>query len=151
MAHRPKSSTTLGVQPLQVLAFIFWNGLIFLCFCLFAFWFRIRAGDIPAASNSVIIWNVSFFWCNYWGECDRKSPVSTPSKFNDSEIESLIRGPGKILSTDESALANVFKIFFFSRFNLLRESSLSLIFSKVLLGGRNENKLLHVKTNGWWR
>ena len=43
-----------------------------------------------------------------WAKSVRKSPVSTPSRIKVCEIDSLIRGQDKILSTKESALENNF-------------------------------------------
>ena len=46
--------------------------------------------------------------CSCWAKSDKKIPVSTPSKIEVWEFESLIRGQDKILYTKESALANYF-------------------------------------------
>ena len=84
--------TAFAASDVQIL-----KGTQLLPFLALAFWLRIGVGDIPAASSKCL--DCLRFY-------DRKNPVSKPSKIKVCEIESLIRGQDKILSTKESVLEN---------------------------------------------
>ena len=107
----------------------------------------------------------AFLRQNCWAKSDSKTLVSTPSNEKFCVVESLIRGQDKIFATKESALGNWQAAFFpFKRIKLVRGILFSLILWKLLLcnclsiqtvivvahRSRDENKLLHIETNGEW-
>ena len=79
------------------------------------FWFRIRVGDIPAASRKVkkMPGTSAFLRRSCGAKCNRRIPVFTPSRTKVCVFESLIRGRDKILLTRESALENNFSFISF--------------------------------------
>ena len=113
-----------------------------------------REREKPAPASKVNVWNVCGFTTQLLSKIWLYNSSITPSNIKLCEFESLIRGQDKILSTKESSLAILFQ-----RANLVRGILFSLMPWKPLLcnclniqtfpvhRSRDENKVLHIKTN----
>ena len=142
------------------------KGIQLLLSLVLAFWFRIRVRDIPAPSSKVkkMSGTSAFLQRSCWAEFNRKIPVSTSSKTKACDFESLTRGQDKNFLNQGIYFRKQFFVYLLPEWiNLVVGILWRLIFWKILLcnwlanqtfvghRSRNEDKLLHIKTNGKWR
>ena len=106
----------------------------------------------------------AFFRCKWWVKSEINTPVSTPSKIIVCEFESSRREQDKVSSIRVSALPNSFLLMSLFRESIWYVGGCSAFYFEsscfvtdcvvtILLytEAGSLNKLLHIKTNDWWR